>query len=82
MNYEKVGPTHNIIKSALTLTLNFAYVIMMAATLLLIFIFKGELYQQGYDQNLVTVLPSILISLAVQVYNFIYSKLIRLIVDF
>ena len=82
MNYEKVGSAHNIIKQGITLILNVAYIILMGATLLLIFILKGQLYQQGSDQSAVTLVPSILIGLSVQFYNYVYSKIIRFVVDF
>lgn len=54
----------------------------MGATLLLIFVLKGQLYQEGYAQSTVTILPAVLISLSVQIFNFIYQKLVRFVIDF
>jgi hypothetical protein len=54
----------------------------MAATILIIFTLKGQLYQLGYPQNSITMIPSILISISIQVYNFAYSKIIGILVDF
>ena len=82
MNDERVSSGFNIIKKIITLLFNIAFIILLAATLLLIFVFKGIIYQQGASQSAVTYGPAILIALTVHFYNFIYSKLIRFIVDF
>ena len=54
----------------------------MAATILIIFTLKGQMYQLGYPQSSITLVPSILISLSTQVYNFAYSKIIGILVEF
>ena len=82
MNDEKVSSGFNVVKNIITLLFNFSYIVLLAATLLLIFVFKGIIYQQGASQSAVTYAPAILISLTVHFYNFLYSQLIRFIVDF
>lgn len=54
----------------------------MASTILIIFTFKGWLSQKGFSQSTVTAIPSILIALATQLFNFVYRKMLGLLVEF
>lgn len=66
----------------ISLLINLIFVILMAATILIIFTLKGELYQRGYTQTSITLIPAILVALSTEVFNFIYSKIIGILVEF
>ena len=40
------------------------------------------MYQRGLDQTTLTLVPSILISVTVQVFNFLYGIIVKQLVDF
>lgn len=54
----------------------------MAGTILLIFALKVHLLQSNASQSTVTWVPSILISLSIIFYNYAYSKIIKILVDY
>ena len=82
MNDEQASPIPQFLKSALSFFINIVFVVCMGATILIIFALKNELYQRGSNQTVITVVPSLLIAITVQVFNFIYGIIVKLIVDF
>lgn len=54
----------------------------MALVIVEIFVFKTYLYQSGYDQQIVSIVPSLLISISVQIFTFLYTILIKYLTDF
>ena len=82
LNYEYVPKWKTVLKTLFTITLNLAYVLLVALVILLLFLFKTYLYQLGLDQKIVNQVPSILISLASQIFNKIYMKIIKNITIF
>ena len=77
-----MGWAEDFTKSAISLLISLIFVVCMGATILIIFALKTEMYQRGYSQTTVTVLPSILIALSVQAFNFAYQIIVKLLVDF
>lgn len=71
-----------IFRRGFTYLITLAYIILMALVIILIFVFKTYLFQTGQPQELVSVVPSLLISIAVQVFNKLYTILIKAITDF
>lgn len=69
-------------KTLFTLILNLAYVFLVALCILLLFLFKTYLYQLGLDQTIVNQVPSILISVASQVFSKIYMIILKKITIF
>lgn len=49
---------------------------MMASLILLIIAMKIQMFQSGYAQTAVTILPSILIGVTIQVLSYVYSHYI------
>lgn len=58
------------------------FTVLMASTILIIFVLKIQLLQSNASQATVTWVPSLLISFSIQLYNFLYSKVIRFLVDY
>lgn len=82
LNYEYVPKWKTVLKTIFTVILNLAYVLLVAVVILLLFLFKTYLYQLGLDQNIVNQVPSILISLASQIFTKIYMVIIKNITIF
>lgn len=68
-----------IIKSVFTFIVNLAYFVFVCLVIIYIFVLKSIMFQKGYPQTVVNAIPSILISLVVQIFNYLYTYLIKLI---
>ena len=64
------------------MVINLAYVGLVTEVILLLFLFKTYLYQLGYPQTIVQQAPAILIAIATQVFNKLYTILIKSIINF
>lgn len=82
MNYEYVSGWVTSIKMSLGIVVNILYVILVALVIIQIFVLKSILFQNGFSQSTINAIPSILISLAVQLFNYLYTFLIKLITTF
>ena len=82
MNDEQASGLSQGLRSAIAFFINIVFVVCMGATILIIFALKTQMFQQGLDQQLITIVPSILIAVAVQVFNFLYAIIVKLLVDF
>jgi hypothetical protein len=82
LNFEYVPRWKTLLKTIFTVILNLAYVLLVAEVILLLFLLKTYMYQKGYNQTLVNQVPSILISVASQVFNKVYMMIIRNITIF
>lgn len=71
-----------ILKTLYTLLVSLSYVAFVALLIMLLFTFKSYLFQSGYSQTSVDVLPSILIAITVQVCNYAFTLLMELIAEF
>ena len=82
MNYEYVPAWEITLKYGFTFLITLSFVILMAMVIIEILVFKSYLFQIGADPQVVSLVPSILISVSIQIFNFIYTKLIKFITDF
>lgn len=82
MNFQYVPKWITILKSIFTFVINILYLTLVSLVLILIFVLKSVLFVRGYSQNTVNVVPSLLISIAVQLFNLLYTYLIGLITQF
>lgn len=82
INYENVKSIEKIMKESFTLLFNICFVIAIGSCLLLILNLKNQLYQLGFPQASVTYIPSILIAVSIKVFNFVYQKVIKIVIDF
>lgn len=82
INYEYVPAWSQMFTSLFTFLVNVAFVGVMGLTIFEIFILKTYMYQLGIEQTYVNLIPSVLISLAIKIFNFMYTKLIYTILQF
>ena len=82
MNYEYKPAYSVILRRLFAFLISVIYVVLMALVIVLIFVLKTYLFQTGQPQDVVSIVPSILISIAVQVFNAIYTILLKVITDF
>ena len=82
LNFEYVPAWQTALKTFFTLVVNATYVLLVALVILLLFVFKTYLYQRGLPQQAVNIIPSVLISIASQIFSKIYSIVIRNITIF
>jgi hypothetical protein len=82
MNFEYVPAWEIALKYGFTFLITLTFVILMAMVIIETLVFKSYLFQIGADPQVVSLVPSILISVSIQIFNFIYTKLIKFITDF
>lgn len=63
-------------KTLIALFINIMFVLMMASIILLIITLRITMFQLGLSQSLVTNVPSILISLSIQILSYLYNHFI------
>lgn len=71
-----------MLKSIFTFAINILYLTLVSLVIIEIFVLKSVLFQRGFPQSAVNTIPAILIAIVVQIFNYLYTYLIKLITEF
>jgi hypothetical protein len=82
MNDEEAHYALSIVKEVIAFAINVVFVVLLAAVILAIFTLKSTLIIYEYPQSTITAVPAILIAITTQLFNYLYNKMIGILVEF